>query len=321
MPQASGLAQNPILSQIAVDFKNREYIADKVLTPVSVPLMQGRYIEWDRGVTFKTPKTAMAQNGQANMLEIKGTVQSFLLATHALQSTVDPLERSQAPEAQIEAMKTVKLTNALLLNREIETAAAVIGAGYDGDHTDDLSGNDQWSDYAAGHSDPVRAVIAAHDALPSRANTFLAGRDVISALRTHPVILDALRLTSSAGLASLEQLARLFEVDEVLIGDAFKDTAGEGLTEDRELVWQEAAGGGIALLFYRDKTPPSPLMDQPTLGYLPTMGGGVPSLRTYKWLDQNYGTEGGVTRIKVETAYKPLISAPNMAFLWTSVLS
>ncbi len=320
MPQARGLSQNPILSQIAVDFKNRDYIADRVLTPVSVPLMIGRYIVWDKGVTFKTPKTEMAQNGQANMLEVKGSVETFQLKTHALQSVVDPLERSQAPEAQIEAMKTAKLANAILLDREIEVAAPLCDPSII-ENNDDLSGNDQWSDYTAGHSDPVRTIIAAHDSLPRRANTFLAGRDVISVLRTHPVILDALRLTSSAGLASLEQLARLFEVDEVLIGDAFKDTAGENLAEDKELIWQESGGGGMALLFYRDRTPPSPLMDQPTLGYLPTMGGGVPTMRTYRWVDQNYGTEGGVTRIKVETAYAPLISAPDMAFLWTSVLS
>ncbi len=317
MPQASSLYQSPLLSQIAVDFKNRDYIADQILTPVSVPKMLGQYLVWDKGVTFKVPKTEMAQNGQANMIDLKATKTPFTLVTHALRAFIDELERDQAPEAQIEAMKTVKLANALLLQREIDVAAAVFATGnYDGDHSDDLSGNDQWSDV---DSDPVRAVIAAHDALPRRANTFVAGRDVISALRVHPKILEALQFTASAGIASLDQLARLFEVDRVLVGDAFKDTAGEGLAEDRELIWQEAAGGGCAWLGYVDRSPPSPLMDQPTFGYLPTMG--PQPMRTYRSTNPSYGTGAGVTEIKVESAYAPLISAPEMAFLWTSVLS
>jgi hypothetical protein len=319
MPQASSLYQSPLLSQIAVDFKNRDYIADKILTPVQVPKMLGQYLVWDKGITFKRQRTEMAQDGTPNRIDLKATKTPFSLNTHALMASVDPLERDQAPEAQIEAMKVSKLANALLLDREIRVAQALVEPTQYGSNTDDLSGNDLWSDV---DSDPVRAVMEAHDTLPKHANKFVTNRAVISALRVHPKILEALQFTSSSGLASLEQLARLFEVDEILIGDAFVDTAGDGLAEDKELVWQEASGtGGMALLCYVDPSPPSPLMDQPTIGYLPTMGGGQPTMQTYRWVEPGRGTAGGVTNIKVETHYKPLISAPSMGFLWTSVLS
>jgi hypothetical protein len=318
MAQASGFYQSPLLSQIAVDFKNRDYIADSLLTPVQVPKMLGQYLEWDKGVTFKRMHTEMAQDGTPNRIDLKATKTPFSLVTHALMASVDPLERDQAPEAQIEAMKTMKLANALLLDREIITANAVTSYSYGGDNSDDLSGSDQWSD---SDSDPVRAVVAAHQVLPRKGNTFLCGSDVFAALRVHPKILEALQFTSSAGIASEEQIKRLFEVDRLLVGGAYVDTAGEGLAEDRELIWNESAGGGFALLCYVDPTPPSPLMDQPTFGYLPTMGGGAPSMQTYRWVEPGRGTGGGVTNIKVETAYKPLLSAPSMAFAWTSVLS
>jgi hypothetical protein len=318
MPQASNLYQSPLLSQIAVDFKNKDYIADQILTPVNVPKMLGQYLVWDSGVTFKLPKTEMAQNGVANMLELAASKSSFTLVTHALQAVIDELERDQAPEAQIEAMKVAKIQNALLLQREIDVAAqlrnpAVIT------QTTDLSGTGQWSDYAA--SDPIRAILAKADTLPTRPNVFLAGRDVISALRTHPKILTAIQYTQMGGIAPLNALADLFEVDKILVGDAFKDTAGEGLAASKSLVWQETGNGGMALLAYVDPSPPSPIMDSPTLGYLPTLaGGGVPAARMYKWVDQNAGTGGGVTRIKGENAYGVLVSAPTMAYLWTSVL-
>jgi len=320
MPQASGLYQSPLLSQIAVDFKNRSYIADQVLTPVGVPKMLGQYLLWDEGVTFKTPKTEMAQNAQANLLDVKATKVPFTLKTHALQSVIDELERDQAPEAQIAAMKTVKLQNALLLQREIDVAAQLCSSSVI-TQTDDLGGGDCWSGGDASTGTPITDIYAANDSLPYRANTLVLGRDSFTALRTNKQILDALRGVAAPGTASIAQLASLLEIDRILVGDAFVDTAGEGLAADKELIWQESGGGGMALLCYVTPTPPSPLMDQPTLGYIPTLGGGSPTTRVYQWTDQNYGTGGGVQRIKAETAYGVLISAASMGFLWTSVVS
>ncbi len=317
MPQASSLYQSPLLSQIAVDFKNRAYIADQILTPVAVPKMLGQYLVWDSGATFKLPKTTMAQYGQANLLELAATKASFALDTHALQAVIDDLERDQAPEAQIEAMKVAKLQNALLLQREIDVAAQLCSTSVI-TQTSDLSGSAMWSSSA---SNPVTAIQTAAATMPTRPNVFLAGRDVINRLRTHPVILTAIQYSERGGLAPMNALADLFEVDKILVGDAFKDTAGEGLAASKGLIWQESGGGGMALLAYVDPSPPSALMDQPTLGYIPTLGGGTPTTRIYKSTDANFGTGAGVTRIKAETAYDVLISAPTMAYLWTSVLT
>jgi hypothetical protein len=314
MPQASGLYQSPLLSQIAVDFKNRDYIADKILTPVSVPKMLGQYLVWDQGVTFKIPKTEMAQNGQANMLEVKATKTPFSLTTHAQQAVIDELEIDQAPEAQIQAMKTSKLANVLLLQREIAVAAALTTGASFGSQTDALAGDECWD-----HADalPINQIMTAADLLPQRPNTLVLGRPAWSALRTNAQILDALRGVAAPGTATIEQVQRLFELDRILVGDAFKDTAGEGLAATKASIW-----GDNALLCYVDPSPPSPLMDQPTLGYLPTYGGGsVPTMRTFSWVDQNYGTGSGVRRIKVETAYSVLLSAPSMGFLFTNCVT
>ncbi len=317
MPQASSLYVNPLLSNIAVDFKNRDYIADQILTPVSVPKMLGTYLAWDQGATFKLPKTAMAQNGTANLLELATSQRTFQLATHALQVAIDDLEREQAPEAQIEAMKVRKLQNALLLQREIDVAAQLCSASVI-TQTSDLSGSAMWS---SSLSNPITAIQTAAASMPTKPNIFVAGRDVINRLRTHPVILAAIQYTQTGGLAPMQALANLFEVDKVLVGDAFKDTTADGLAASKSLIWQESGGGGMALLAYVANSPPSPLMDQPTLGYVPVMGGGVPETRIYKWTDHNSGTGNGLTRIKGETAYVPLISAPSMGYLWTSVLT
>lgn len=313
MPQVSSLYQSPLLSQIAVDFKNREYVADQILTPVSVPNLQGQYLVWDQGVTFKDPQTKMAQDASPNMMDLKATKSSFTLAVHAQAAYVDPLELSQAPEAQVRAMKVAKLANIILLRRELDVAAQLTSTSVLTSNTT-LAGVTQWSDYT--NSDPINAIAVQADGLPRRPNTFIAGRDVITKLRMHPKVLSAIQYTQTGGMAPLTALADLFEVDRIIVGDAFKDTAGEGLTQVKTRIW-----GKDAILAYVDRTPPSPLMDQPTLGYIPTLSAAGLTMQTYVARDPMRGTGAGVEFLKVETTYGVLVSAPSMGFLWKAAVA
>jgi hypothetical protein len=314
MPNPHSLYNDPVLSQIAVDFKNRDYIADSVLTPVTVPLMFGRYLVWDQGVTFKTPRTAYQADGSPGMIELKATQSSFSLEPKALAAYVDELEVSQAPQAQVRSMKLAKLVNALQLDLELKVAAQMTSGSVMTNNTT-LSGTGQWSDFT--NSNPISAILTQADALPKRPNTFIAGRDVISKLRTHPTILSAIQYTQRGGLAPLEALAALFEVDRILVGDAFKDTAAEGQAASKSRIW-----GKNAILAYIDPSPPSPLMDQPTLGYIPTLGGpAMPPFRVYTSRDPMRGTGAGREFIKCETTYGVLVSAPAMGFLWINAVA
>jgi hypothetical protein len=314
MPNVHGLYNDPVLSQIAVDFKNRDYIADQVLTQVNVPLMFGRYLVWDQGVTFKNPHTAYQADGSPGMLELKATQSSFSLEPKAIAAYVDELEVSQAPQAQVRSMKVAKLVNVLQLDLEMKVAAQLTSTTVM-TNTAALSGTSQWSDFV--NSDPISAILTQADALPKRPNTFIAGRDVISKLRTHTKILTAIQYTQRGGIAPLEALAALFEVDRILVGDAFKDTANEGQTPTKSRIW-----GKNAILAYIDPSPPSPLMDSPTLGYLPTLAGpAIPPFRVYTARDSMRGTGQGREFIKCETVYGVLVSAPSMGFLWTTAVA
>lgn len=315
MPQSSSLYQSPLLSQIAVDFKNREYIASQILTPVLVPKKLGQYLVWDQGVTFKQPRTVYGQDGSPNMIDLKATKTSFSLNSHALSAFIDEEEVEQAPEAQIRGMKVQKLTNAIQLDLEIAVAAQLTSTSVMTSNTT-LSGTGQWSDYT--NSDPINAILTQQDQLPRRGNVFCGGRDVITKLRMHPKVLAAIQYTQTGGVAPLTALQDLFEVDKILVGDAFKDTAADGQSASKARIW-----GKDAFLAYVDTSLPSPLMDQPTLGYLPTLGGGASGFpyRVYTSLDSMRGTGAGREFIKVETTYGILVSAPSMAYLWKAAVT
>ena len=313
MAQASTL-YNPVLSKIAVDFKNRSYIADKVLTPVDVPQKFGKYLLWDQGVTFKTPRVDFSQDGSPGELEIKGSLQNFSLESKAIRARIDPDEISQAPQAQVRGMKVAKLVNAHQLAVELAVAAQLRSTSVLTSNTT-LSGTSQWSDFV--NSDPIGAVLTAADGLPTRPNTLIAGRDVISKLRTHTKILNAIQYTQRGGIAPLEALMALFEIDQILVGDSFQDTAAEGQTASKSRIW-----GKDAILAYIAPSSPSPLMDQPTLGYMPTLAGpNRPPYRVYTSIDPMHGTGEGHEVVKVETEYGILVSAPSMAFLWKNAVA
>lgn len=313
MAQNSSLYQSQILSQIAVDFKNREYVADQILTPVGVPQLLGQYLEWDQGITFKDPKTQMGQDASPNVMDMKATKKSFSLNVHAQAAFVDPLELSQAPAAQVRGMKVAKLANIIMLRRELDVAASLTSTAVMTQNTA-LTTTGQWSDYT--NSDPINAIATQADALPRRPNVFLAGRDVITKLRMHPKILAAIQYTQTGGMAPLTALADLFEVDRIIVGDAFKDTAADNLTATKSRIW-----GKNAILAYVDPSPPSPLMDQPTLGYMPTLNSNGLTMRTFVSRDPQRGTGDGVEFIKVETSYGILVSAPTMGYLWQTAVA
>jgi hypothetical protein len=313
MPANSGLYQSPLLSQIAVDFKNRDYIADQVLTPVIVPKLTGQYMVWDQGVTFKTPRTAYGQDGQVSSVDIKGSKASFSLNIEALSTWIDELEIQQADLNYIRALKAQKLANAMRLRLELDVAAQLRSTSVLTQNAT-LAGVTQWSDYT--NSDPANAILTQQDNLPRKANTLILGRQVLTALKRHPKILDVTKYTQR-GFAPTSVLCDLFEVDRILVGEAMQDTAADGQAASKAFIW-----GKDAILAYIDPSPPSPLMDQPTLGYIPRMGGsGTTPWRTFTALVPTVGTGAGREWMKVETSYGVLVSAPTMAFLWKNAVA
>ncbi|HLY95195.1 MAG TPA: hypothetical protein VKP14_10135 [Gaiellaceae bacterium] len=327
--EPGSLYQSPLLSNVAVNYKNRTFIAERVLTPLSVPKLECQYLEWDRAAHFKLAQTRTTPNAAPGQLELKATKKSFTLGTHALSDYTDEQERALAgPGIALEAYKTEALTAAMRLRLEHDVASALRDPTQMPLNTT-VVGNDQWDDYV--HSDPASQILEQADRMLIKPNVFIGGRRVITALRRHPKILDVTKYTER-GKVSMEALADYLEVDEILTGEAFVDTAALGQPESKDYVW-----GLDAILGYRTKETPSPLMDQPTLGYLPRWGtgsigpdgsamagaaAGAPPWRVYTARNPFVGTGEGSTFVKVETSHGVLLSgAAVMGYLFKNAVS
>ena len=118
----------------------------------------------------------------------------------------------------------------------------------------------QWSDYAS--SDPVADIELARMYILGKTgfepNKLILGAETFSKLKNHPDIVDRYKYTNS-NVITAEMLAKLFEVDEILVGKAIYATNAEGATEAYSFI-----NGKGALLVY---TAPAPSLLSPSGGY------------------------------------------------------
>jgi hypothetical protein len=113
----------------------------------------------------------------------------------------------------------------------------------------------------------------------------------------------------ASGTVAREQLAELLEVDQILVGQGWINTAARGQTPNYARVW----GKHIAML-YRD-TLAGPQRGT-TFGFTGQFGtriaGNTP--------DPNIGMRGGVVN-RVGWSLKELISAPDLGYLITNAVA
>jgi hypothetical protein len=309
----STLYQSPLLSQLAQRFYNRAYIADQILTPATVPKLQGQYHVWDSGVVFRRQNDAYGPDGSPNRIDMLATKTPFTLDDHALYADLDERETNQAPEVAVRAAKARALTNSLLLNQEYNVAAQLFSSSVITNGAT-LSGTDQWSNE---DSDPLTKIFTAQNGQPVFMETLVCGKQVWDKLRVHPLILEAVKYTQPGVALDTTLVARYLGVDRILVGTAFVDSAVEGQTQSLGFVW-----GKHALLCHVAPGPSSPLMDEVSLGYLARWGGGGNGgIRVYTGRDALRGTGNGMEIIKAEMTYKPLITSVACGYLFTNAVA
>jgi hypothetical protein len=119
----------------------------------------------------------------------------------------------------------------------------------------------QWSDYA--NSDPIENVEGGKAQILSttgfEANTLVLGYETFRKLRHHPDIVDRIKYTSSSVVTS-DMLARMFEVDRVLVAKSIRATNNEGATG--------AYSFNVGKVAWLGHVAPNPGLLTPSAGYI-----------------------------------------------------
>lgn len=294
---------DPIYSSISLTYKNDSYIADQVLPRVKVGRSAFKYRKYDKGQYLTLVDTLVGRKGVPNQIELGYTESESSVISRALDQVVPLEDITDAPEGYDPQKKAVEfLTEMILLDRECRVASLVFNEGsYAAGCKTTLTGTAQFSDTANSH--PISVIKTALDTCWMRPNLMVLGREVFSALSTHPSIVQALYPNSGGnGIVSPQQLANLFDVERVLIGNTWVNSAKRGATP----VLQRAWGKHIALLYIN---PSATTNDMPTFGVTAELGS-----RFSGMIAQPEVGYGGSNLIRVGERVKELIIANDLGY-------
>ena len=227
---------------IALNYRNKDLIADLVMPRRAVGSEKFKYLSFPKGDAFTIPDTKMGRTSYANQIEFGGSEIEDLTRDYGLESPVANKDIAQFSETYDPLGRATELTSDLLaLSRENRVAGIVFGTNtYAAANKVTLSGASQWSDYT--NSDPVDAILEAIDGLLIRPNKAVFGRTVWTKLRKHPkVVSKVLGSANSTGLVSRQALADALELEEIIVGQSFLNSAKRGQTATFAEVWGKHA--------------------------------------------------------------------------------
>lgn len=233
---------DPALSNVSIKYSNDVFIADLIAPMVKVGKQTGKYYVYDKS-NLRIDSTNRAAGAGANEIDIGvAPTGTFACDDHALKGFVADEIQDQADAALNPLIdETEAITEKLLLDRENNLATLLRSTSNLTQNTT-LSGTSQWSDYS--NSDPIGDVRTArttiHQNTFKKPNTLILGKQVYDMLVEHPAIIERLKY-SQLGVVTAELLARIFQVEQVLVGEAGSNTAAEGQTDSLSYVWGKDA--------------------------------------------------------------------------------
>lgn len=303
---------DPALTAVVIGYRNQALIADQVLPRMNVGKQDYKYMTLTKRDMYSIPETAVGRKGVPREVEFGGTEATGTCENHALMDFVPQGDVANADSRYDPLGRAAEGTQALLdLAREKRTADLVFAAGnFPSGNKATLSGTSQWSHAS---SDPVNAILTALDVPLIRPNIMVLGQEVWTKLRQHAKVIAAVAMTggnaASGGVAMRRAVADLFELEDIIVGQGYLNTAKKGQTDSFSRVW-----GKHAALLRRDMTPNAGRVT--TFGFTASWMGPT----AYQWFDPNPGVAGG-TYVKVGDSTDEVICASDLGYLFTDAVA
>jgi hypothetical protein len=214
---------NPLLTDVARGYMQAPLIADWLFPRVPVRSRKGQLLQFGKDA-FRIRNTKRGPGEQIPRVNISYGTAAYALEQHALGVSV-PVETTEEARvvADVELFDESLQTISQNVRLEIENEAAVLAtnaANYSASNKATVTSTDRWD---TDTGDVFGQLATGKDAIRQkvgvRPNTLVIGPKVLTALQKNAKILDRLKYTSSQ-IPSLEDLARLFQLEKVVSGEA-----------------------------------------------------------------------------------------------------
>lgn len=255
---------DPILSNVAQGYRHPQHVGMSLFPRVPVVISGGQVLEFGKE-SFRNYNARRSPGAGTKRVSFGYLGKPFALVQDALEGTV-PREHMRdanvSPGINMGQRATNNVMNILSLAMEREQAELARNASnYDADHKVDLAAT-PWTDSANNPGTDIRtAEEAIRESIGMRPNTLLLSAKAFAAARENAKVLERFKYTSADSVTT-DMLARLWNLDEVVVGEAVTAGSNDAFTD----VW-----GADAVLAYVARNPAG--MEEPSYGYSYTMEG------------------------------------------------
>jgi len=259
-----GVHLNQPLSNIAIAYRPENMIADQICPIVPVDKQSDNYYIWQIADAFRITDDKRAPATEANVLDRNISSGTYFADNYALKDRIpyEDIENADAGFMFTERTSRVEfLKDRLMLNMEYRVAKQCTSGSNVGSYSACASA---WTDYT--NSDPIldieTAIANVEDATGTRPNSILFGRNIWRHFRKHDDVLSRIfgyQTTNNGRIVTSENVKALFELERVLIGGAYQNTAGRGQTASLSGLWADHV-----LVYY---APMTPRKDKPSFMY------------------------------------------------------
>jgi hypothetical protein len=325
MPQPSinSVHVDAILTNISVAYlqKQDNFIADKVFPVVAVDKKSDKYFTYTKNDWFRDEAQRRADGTESAGSGYNLSTGTYSADVWAFHKDVGDQTVANA-DAPLNPLReaTEFVTHRLLLRKELQFVSDFFTTGVWADDVTGVAGAPssgevkQWSDYSS--SDPINDIETAKSEILSNtgmeANTLVLGYEVFRQLKNHPDLVDRIKYTSSQTITE-DMLARMFDLDRVLVAKAVKATNNEGASEAYSFAY-----GKSALLCH---VASAPGLLTPSAGY------------TFSWtgVSGGIGSTIGVSsfrmeslkaeRVEAEMAFDNKVIGADLGYFWTTIVA
>ena len=297
------------LSNLVIGFEPQGNIVQDIFPVVPVSKQSDKYYTWNKGDFFRVPNTRRSRKTKGEEVEFNVSSDSYFADNYALRHEFAREDMVNADTVLAGREKRARgIKNLLELDWENRVASQITSGSNLGSFTT-LSGTSQWSDYA--NSDPVNDVEVGRSSIRSTTgllpNKMILGYDVFRQLKHHPDIIDRIKYVQK-GIVTADLIAQVFEIEQLLVGRAIKNTGSEGLADSFTDVW-----GKNSILMHT--APPETQGVNPSLGYTfrweaPLLGGR--GMAAEVWDDPD---GGNFENVRVQMYQDEKIAASELGYL------
>ena len=322
-PTSSQVHVDAILTNISVAYLQRAegFIADKVFPMVPVDKQSDKYFTYDKNDWLRDEAQVRADGTESVGSGYNISTATYYADVYAIHKDIGDQTRANADAPiNVDREATEFVTHRLLLRRENQFVSDFMTTNVWSQDVTGVSASPttnqtiQWSDYT--NSDPIEDIEAGKASILSttgfEANTLVLGYDVFRQLKNHPDLVDRIKYTSSQTITE-DMLARMFDIERVLVSKSVKATNAEGATGAYSFTT-----GKTALLCH---VASSPGLLTPSAGY------------TFAWTGVSDGMGATIgtssfrleslraTRVESQIAFDNKVVASDLGYFWNTVVA